>query len=420
MALAYYIQTAGKMEITGLSSDTKPVNPEAGWTFVETNTDKFFNVVDGVWTEVLNSAYGTQANLDLKAPLASPAFTGTVAGVTASMVGAPSGSGTSSGTNTGDQTLPTDATISTSDITTNNVSTAKHGWMSKLPGGTTNFFREDGSWQPAGGGTATWGSVVGTLSNQTDLQSVLDMKQNSVLGITSTEISYLDGVTSSVVSINNTQTLSNKTLVTPSIASFAQAQHTHQDGAGGGLFNASSVFSMTGGQIKTSILGTGTANNTTFLRGDSAWATPAGGSGRNDISIVYPDGTLGTAVAWSNMPSVLTEFVAGTTRRLFIDLTGFTKWKVSMEQTVAAASGANLGIQYSPDLGTTWKGIDNDTTNAQSTTRLALRTSAGFAISGEGTITASAQTSVLTRVTGLSGNGVADPAFRNGIITYYS
>ncbi len=43
-----------------------------------------------------------QTALDLKANIASPTFTGTVAGITAAMVGAPSGSGTSSGTNTGD------------------------------------------------------------------------------------------------------------------------------------------------------------------------------------------------------------------------------------------------------------------------------------------------------------------------------
>jgi hypothetical protein len=45
-----------------------------------------------------------------------------------------------------------DSDLATTDITTNNVSTSKHGFMLKLPGGTTNFFREDGTWQPASGG----------------------------------------------------------------------------------------------------------------------------------------------------------------------------------------------------------------------------------------------------------------------------
>jgi hypothetical protein len=39
--------------------------------------------------------------------------------------------GNTIGTNTGDQTLPTDATIATTDITTNNASTTKHGFLLK-------------------------------------------------------------------------------------------------------------------------------------------------------------------------------------------------------------------------------------------------------------------------------------------------
>ena len=48
-----------------------------------------------------------------------------------------------SGSNTGDQTLPTDATITTTDVTTNNATTAKHGWMPKGTGSTSTFFRSD-------------------------------------------------------------------------------------------------------------------------------------------------------------------------------------------------------------------------------------------------------------------------------------
>lgn len=47
-------------------------------------------------------------------------------------------SGTSSGTNTGDQTL-SDATISTSDVTTNNVTSTKHGFAPKSPADATTF-----------------------------------------------------------------------------------------------------------------------------------------------------------------------------------------------------------------------------------------------------------------------------------------
>lgn len=53
----------------------------------------------------------------------------------------------------------TDANLSTSDVTTNNATTSKHGFLPKLPGGTTNFLREDGTFAaPPGGGGSPGGS----------------------------------------------------------------------------------------------------------------------------------------------------------------------------------------------------------------------------------------------------------------------
>ena len=66
-----------------------------------------------------------------------------------------------SGTNTGDQTLPTDATIETTDVATNNASTSKHGWFPKLPAATNKFLRDDMTWQSPPGGSEAFpiGSV---------------------------------------------------------------------------------------------------------------------------------------------------------------------------------------------------------------------------------------------------------------------
>jgi hypothetical protein len=46
------------------------------------------------------------------------------------------------------------------------------------------------------------------------------------------------GATDTVVTLTGTQTLTNKTLTTPTIASFANAGHNHQDAAGGGTLAA--------------------------------------------------------------------------------------------------------------------------------------------------------------------------------------
>ncbi len=49
--------------------------------------------------------------------------------------------------------IPSDANLQTSDITTNNVSTSKHGFVPKAPNDTAKFLRGDATWDtPAGGG----------------------------------------------------------------------------------------------------------------------------------------------------------------------------------------------------------------------------------------------------------------------------
>ncbi len=49
----------------------------------------------------------------------------------------------------------------------------------------TKFLRGDQSWVTVSGGTAYWGDILGTLSNQLDLDSALDAKQNSHANLTS-------------------------------------------------------------------------------------------------------------------------------------------------------------------------------------------------------------------------------------------
>lgn len=50
------------------------------------------------------------------------------------------------------------------------------------------------------------------------------------------------GVTGAVVGTTDTQTLTNKTLTTPSISSFANATHTHTNAAGGGTLTGGAIY----------------------------------------------------------------------------------------------------------------------------------------------------------------------------------
>lgn len=62
------------------------------------------------------------------------------------------GTGSANGTNTGDQVI-SDATISTTDITTNNATSLKHGFLPKLDNTGTKYLRDDGTWQTPTGGS---------------------------------------------------------------------------------------------------------------------------------------------------------------------------------------------------------------------------------------------------------------------------
>ena len=105
------------------------------------------------------------------------------------------------------------------------------------------------------GGGAAWGSITGTLSDQTDLQSALDGKQATITGaattidtedltasralvsdgsgkvavsdVTSTELGYLDGVTSAVQTQINSKisTYDGTTYDVTALAAVTQAEY---------------------------------------------------------------------------------------------------------------------------------------------------------------------------------------------------
>jgi hypothetical protein len=64
----------------------------------------------------------------------------------------------------GDVTI-TDANLSMSDITTNNVSITQHGFVPKAPNDTTKFLRGDGTWATAGGGLTVGTTPVTSGTN---------------------------------------------------------------------------------------------------------------------------------------------------------------------------------------------------------------------------------------------------------------
>ena len=69
---------------------------------------------------------------------------------------------------------PADLTATEATSLLNAFTTSLKGVVPASGGGTVNYMRADGTWAtPSAVGSVTWGSITGTLSNQTDLNTAL-------------------------------------------------------------------------------------------------------------------------------------------------------------------------------------------------------------------------------------------------------
>ena len=110
----------------------------------------------------------------------------------------PSGQG-AWGTITGDISEQTDLQDAL-DLKANTADLGDMAMVDDAPSNGQEYVRKNGDWAVSsgggGGGDATWGSITGTLSNQTDLQSALNAKQNTLTFDTTPTAASTNPVTS--------------------------------------------------------------------------------------------------------------------------------------------------------------------------------------------------------------------------------
>ena len=103
--------------------------------------------------------------------------------------------------------------------------------------------------------------------------------------VTSVAVANATGIswTGSPITISGT--------LTPALSANLQAWHASSTSAKADASHTHAASDIVSGTIATARLGSGTANSTTFLRGDGSWQTPAGGGGGTVTSVDISGGT---------------------------------------------------------------------------------------------------------------------------------
>ncbi len=129
-------------------------------------------------------------------------------------------------------------------------------------------------------------------------------------------------------------------------------------------------------------------------------------------------GTIDDLTSTSSTATVTSVSTVAGTGGNAIAQTSSNGTRLAVDALFTSGNEAEMGIQYSPDDGSTWKGIDNDTTNGISDIFVKLGAT-GQKKSAFMIITASALIEgCLLRVVTAVGDGAVDPAYSNIVLEF--
>lgn len=183
--------------------------------------------------------------------------------------------------------------------------------------------------------TVTLNDAARTLNLGGNLTTAADFSTSGANALTLTTSGATNvtlPTTGTLTTLAGSETLSNKTLTTPIIASFTNATHTHADAAGGGTLNAA-VIAAGILPIARGGTGTGTAPADGKLligKTDGSYAVANLTQGAN-ITITNGDGTITIAGAASGANTALSNLAS-----------------VSINESLIPQAGKDLGAEVTP------------------------------------------------------------------------
>lgn len=254
-----------------------------------------------------------------------------------------------------------------------------------------------------------------SIANVTGLQTALDGKQAAGSYATASHSHVIGDVTGLQTALDGKAASSHTHIIgdvtglqtaldgKQAAGSYAAASHTH------------AASDITSGTIATARLGSGTADATTFLRGDNTWATPAGGGGGGSLVslAIHADAT---ANATLTNQAVAEQFLANNNRNIhLLDLSGATEVRL-VARVVTASASANsprLRVRYATSFTTTIGSYADIGTSEVSCalTPVGVRDSGWIALAAGAKIA-----SCYVAVTQIGGDAAADPAIGQTVL----